>query len=514
MKAVVAIAMISMMGWCDSLGDGCVPMIPGGDDGASGGGSTAAGSTDGAATQASTSAAPTGGGATDGGTGTSQGAGDTTVSAVDTTSAAAETTTGATDGTGVSTGTASSGAETTGAPPVCGDGEVEAPEECDTDTDPDSGVLECDADCKAVRAVDLAAGAAHACVLLSDGRVRCWGDNTHGQRGAMNELEDVRLDENTLLIAGDGASDFSKDVRVDTGNGRIFAGGATTCVTTAIAQETWCWGLGFGGEQPQSTSGEYSAIAIGDVVDPVTKDWWMCGLEWKDPKHVLRCWGSLDDLNKPLFEQLGNANTCFNAVDEDEAGTRLVELAGEVPKLDLGRELGCGPTGAAMLCAGNDGELCDGNPNYNPCVSNSFKPCPASCKLNDCNKSAADVGTWDRKTCYIDRDSPALVNCYVPTPTQPTSLATLCAPAEDFAARHIAVSQDFWCALDPDQPAGSQLCCKAFDGTPGGLVDLTGLPASVLKIVAEEDDILLLDQLGRVIRVAPGAETWESQQTL
>lgn len=516
MKGLTAIAMLSMMSWCDSLGDGCVPMVPADDDSASGGGSTAAASTDGgppqtstgATTQSSTGATPTDGGTAGGTAGTSQGD-DTTVAAVDTTASTLDTT-GSGDSTTNDAADASSGTastDTMGTPPTCNDGEVEAPEECDTVPDPENGVLECDADCKAIRAVDLAAGAAHACVLLSDGRVRCWGDNTHGQRGAMNELEDVRLDADTLLIAGEGVSDFGKDVRLDTGNGRVFAGGATTCVTTAVAKETWCWGLGFGGEKPQATSGEYSAIAMGDVAD--VKNWWMCGLEWEDPKHVLRCWGSLVTLNKPLFEQLGNANTCFNAIDEPMAGTRLAELSGAVPKLDLGRELGCGPTGAAMLCAGYDGLICN-DAMFNPCVANTQGKCPAFCDTNLCNKGVADVGIWDTRACYILDGSPSLVTCH--NPTSATDLDEVCKTAQPFEARHIAVTQDFWCAVDPDQPAGDQVCCKGFDVPTVGLVSFAGTPTGVMKLVAQDDGILLLDKPGRVMHITLGAGKWQANK--
>lgn len=504
MKSTAWIAMMSTMGWCQSLGDGCAPLLSPGEA------TTAVNSGDeGSSTQAASSETPPTSGPGESGSGAT----GTTSPTEATTSLSAETMT-AGDSTSSSTSSAASTEATTVAAPTCGDGELNDLEECDTEPDPGMGVLECDADCKAIRVVDLAAGSEHACVLLSDGRVRCWGDNTYGQLGAVDEHEDVKLEGDELLDAGGpGASDFTKDVAIDTGNGRVFAGGATSCVTSSLAAKTWCWGHGFAGATPQPTIGRYSAIAVRDVVDPGTQDWWMCGLAWEDPEHRLRCWGSLDDDNKTLFESLDNPGTCFNAVTEADAGSRLLDLFGKPPKLDVGKELACAPSSAMMLCAGNDGTSCDGDALKKPCVADSFKACPASCTPTPCTKSALDVGLWTEKLCYINSQSTSLVECTPPS-GEKYSLIDLCAPAVNFTADLLSVSQDFWCAVDVDQPPEDQVCCVAFDKSPSGLVELAGTPDRIVKAAAQSDGILLLDERGRVLIVVPAGGAWTSQDAL
>ena len=65
--------------------------------------------------------------------------------------------------------------------PLCGDGKVEPPEECDNGSNtPGSG---CEPDCKTSKVLSLAAGLSHTCAILREGWVRCWGGNDYGQLG-------------------------------------------------------------------------------------------------------------------------------------------------------------------------------------------------------------------------------------------------------------------------------------------------------------------------------------------
>ena len=60
-----------------------------------------------------------------------------------------------------------------------------------------------------VRALQLAAGLEHTCALLSDGSVRCWGDNQHGALGAPSSAvvlkpEPIALSAVVQIAAGEG----------------------------------------------------------------------------------------------------------------------------------------------------------------------------------------------------------------------------------------------------------------------------------------------------------------------
>jgi cysteine-rich repeat protein len=68
----------------------------------------------------------------------------------------------------------------------CGDGFVQQNvEECDdANMVPDDG---CDA-CNAITELTLTRGGGHTCLMLPDGTIRCWGENTHGQLGIGSTL--------------------------------------------------------------------------------------------------------------------------------------------------------------------------------------------------------------------------------------------------------------------------------------------------------------------------------------
>ncbi len=103
-------------------------------------------------------------------------------------------------------------------------------------------------------AVGISAGQEHTCALLSDGRIRCWGEGSYGQLGYGN-TDDVSDDE-TPASAG--------DVNVGATAVNASAGGYYTCALLANG-EVRCWGLGGPGQL-----GYGNTNSIGDDEHPVS----------------------------------------------------------------------------------------------------------------------------------------------------------------------------------------------------------------------------------------------------
>jgi alpha-tubulin suppressor-like RCC1 family protein len=82
-----------------------------------------------------------------------------------------------------------------------------------------------------VRATALAAGGAHACALIADGTVRCWGANYRGQ------LADGTTTFRSAPVAVDGLSDAVG----------ITAGNRHTCAVRRN-RTVWCWGANDSGQ--------------------------------------------------------------------------------------------------------------------------------------------------------------------------------------------------------------------------------------------------------------------------
>jgi alpha-tubulin suppressor-like RCC1 family protein len=85
-----------------------------------------------------------------------------------------------------------------------------------------------------IRVQALALGAAHVCALLDDGRVKCWGDNTHGQLGA-GAFQSVVGDDPGEMGEALPAIDFGggrKALSIATGphhSCAVLEGGAVKC---------------------------------------------------------------------------------------------------------------------------------------------------------------------------------------------------------------------------------------------------------------------------------------------
>jgi alpha-tubulin suppressor-like RCC1 family protein len=82
----------------------------------------------------------------------------------------------------------------------------------------------------------LAAGAVHACALISTGQAYCWGQNFQGQLG------DGTTQNRAQATAVAGGQRFSE----------IHAAGALTCGITQVGTQ-FCWGLNQSGQLGDGT---------------------------------------------------------------------------------------------------------------------------------------------------------------------------------------------------------------------------------------------------------------------
>jgi len=236
----------------------------------------------------------------------------------------------------------------------CGDAVLDPGETCDDGnfTDGDG----CDADCTHTQILDIAAGGAHTCALIENGRVRCWGHAVAGQLGYGN-LEDIGDDE-TPASAG--------DLPLPPNVVEIEAGGAHTCARFGDGSVR-CWGfntlgqLGYGNTAIQLAIGDdesledLPAIDVGGPVDQLVVGTLQSCVR---ASGQLRCWGA------GSFGQLGLGSLQPIGDDEVPAQVDPVSLGGDPFDIATGGAHGCALTvGGGLRCWGrNDsGQLGQGS---------------------------------------------------------------------------------------------------------------------------------------------------------
>lgn len=109
----------------------------------------------------------------------------------------------------------------------------------------------------------IATGAAHGCVVKSDGSVLCWGSNSSGQLGTDGG------DQGTPVVAS-----VLGQVRASVADGSIAAGDNHTCVIASTADLVVCWGatqasiVPLPGVKALSASGDSTCARVveGDMV--------------------------------------------------------------------------------------------------------------------------------------------------------------------------------------------------------------------------------------------------------
>lgn len=158
-------------------------------------------------------------------------------------------------------------------------------------------------------AVTVGAGRAHSCALLRDGRVRCWGQNDHGQLGVGTRRS--------------GVGPTAVDARL-TGVAQLGVGWDHSCAVTTRGQ-VHCWGknnlgqLGDGSRQPRDAPTlvrDLRATYVGAGVDST------CAVS---TDGRVACWGALAVAERPRFVdglpapavtvEVGQATACARLAD-------------------------------------------------------------------------------------------------------------------------------------------------------------------------------------------------------
>jgi alpha-tubulin suppressor-like RCC1 family protein len=185
------------------------------------------------------------------------------------------------------------------------------------------------------------AGPSHACVILHDGKVSCWGNNDVGENGSStNYLDAVRelVEPQTVVSVADATE--------------LALTRYATCATTAKG-DVWCWGRaehpeqrvrGPADEHPMLITGLHGASSL------TANEGTFCAI--KDEKVV--CWGRVDEL-----------------APNAESGTQKVfESIEHARRVHLGDSYGCAvDADGSVYCFGEnqEGEL--GLPTSDPRVA-------------------------------------------------------------------------------------------------------------------------------------------------
>lgn len=200
----------------------------------------------------------------------------------------------------------------------------------------------------------IATGGSHTCVLLSTGKVRCWGEGLEGRLGYGN----------TTSIGDDEAPASVGDVDVGGEVAQIAAGVRHTCAVLTTAKVR-CWGAGSAGQLGYGTTDDIGDtetpasagdVDVGaDVSQVVAGNSFSCALR---TDGGVTCWGDA------AYGALGYAGTENIGDDETPASAGTVNVGGEVVELSARESHVCALlTTGSIRCWGrnNLGQLGYGN---------------------------------------------------------------------------------------------------------------------------------------------------------
>lgn len=188
--------------------------------------------------------------------------------------------------------------------------------------------------------VGIAAGGKHACAVLADGSVKCWGENSNGQLGdgtTTNRSTPVYV----LALPGGAAA--------------VAAGESHTCVRTR-ANGAKCWGWNYHGQLGDGTTAQRTTPVdvtglTSDVAGLTAGDFHTCAVVATGGPHV-QCWGANYD------GELGDGSTTNRSTPSDVVGLGMAAIG-----VGGGRGHTCAFTTAGrVVCWGrnDEGQLGDG----------------------------------------------------------------------------------------------------------------------------------------------------------
>ncbi len=245
-------------------------------------------------------------------------------------------------------------------------------------------------------AVQLTAGGDHACAVLEDGTLRCWGRNETGQLGYPDQFN----------VGDDEVPASLPPVDVGGPVAQVTAGGQHTCARLTT-DELRCWGANFTGQLGHGHTqiiGDNEAPATApplELGEPVTFvdsfDHHSCAIM---DSGALRCWGEGGN------GQLGVGSTLDIGDNEFPLAVRAVALGGQAVDVAAGDGHTCALlSGGAIFCWGYGyyGQLGYGNNN------SSNEPSPEPVEIAPA-MVATSIEAGQRFTCL--RSAASEIKCW------------------------------------------------------------------------------------------------------
>lgn len=200
----------------------------------------------------------------------------------------------------------------------------------------------------------IATGVYHTCALLVGGRIRCWGDNDHGQLGLGN----------VIRIGDDETPESAPPLDLGEAAIQLAAGFQHTCALTESGR-IFCWGEGSGGRLGHGNSMDIGDDELPASAGPVPLDGtalqvaagWLhtCALM---SDGSVRCWGA------GQFGKLGTGTSEDIGDDETPASQAPIDLGGRAVYIAASRDHTCAVLDAGgVICwgLGENGQLGRGN---------------------------------------------------------------------------------------------------------------------------------------------------------